>query len=157
LCLFCGKAAVATEEAPIAIGSGGSGGIDARKTSKVVGLVKVGVIHGHVAINRYYFTIDVEPPSPKSIRFHAVPEKRVIRAVVLGAANGKFDPWDALRTHELVALKSHVIKAAQVAPASTDLKIPAVIATIEGMFAFGDAIRPRGCRHGLRSWPNRQM
>ena len=45
--VVCGNVAVATEEAPIAIGSSGDG-IHTRKTDEIVGLVKVSVIHGHI-------------------------------------------------------------------------------------------------------------
>ena len=45
--VVCRNVAVATEEAPIAIRCIGNG-IDPRKTDEIIGLIKVGMIHGHV-------------------------------------------------------------------------------------------------------------
>jgi hypothetical protein len=84
-----GNVTVATEEAPIAIGSSGNG-IDARKTDEIVGLVKVGVIHRHID-GVGTVLIDVRKPAVAEV--NAVPgnpgSKQIVRAVILRAANRK--------------------------------------------------------------------
>ena len=111
--VVCGNAAAATEEAPIAIGSSGDG-IDAGKTDEIVGLVKVGVIHGHIdrvgtiLIDVGEATIAEIDPIPGSPR-----RKQVIRAVILSAANGKILIRGMhCHAHELSRPESGVIKTA---------------------------------------------